>query len=93
MINRKVLPLAIDWPVFGLNTVVKPLNKYFGSNVKRHLTTSISDNTVIGCDTSVGARSVIINSTIGNNCKIGEECWIVDCIIWDNVDIRKGSKL
>jgi len=28
VIARKVLPFAVDWPVFGLNSTNKPFNKY-----------------------------------------------------------------
>ena len=37
----------------------KPFNKYVAQNVRRHLTSRISDSTVIGSNSVVGQSSII----------------------------------
>ena len=61
--------------------------------VKRHISSTISDRCVIGKHTEIGANSLIVNSVIGNNCRIEDGVTILDSIVWDGAVVKKGSKL
>ena len=59
IIQRKCYPFVIDFPVFKGNFEVQPHNKYIGSRIKRHLSSTISDCSVIGSDVEIGEDSVV----------------------------------
>ena len=95
IIARKCYPFVVDFPVFHASLehhkmvyVEAPFNKYVAQNVRRHLTSRISDSTVIGKNTEIGERSVVEQSVIGSNCKIGKNVTIRRSIIWDGTEIH-----
>lgn len=64
-----------------------------GVEVKRHLSTMISDNCVVGEFTKLGANTVIKTTVVGKACNIGTNCQIENCIIWDNCTIGDGVQM
>ena len=95
IIARKCYPFVVDFPVFHATPQFHrmvysetPFNKYVAVNVKRHLTSRISDSTVIGDNSVVGENSTVEQSVIGANCKIGKNVTIRRSIIWDNTEIH-----
>ena len=70
-----------------LGYIEAPFNKYIAQSVKRHLTSRISDASVIGPNSEVRENSIIEQSVIGANCKIGKNVTIKRSIIWDNTEI------
>ena len=87
VIARKCYPFTVDFSVFhaASQTSMNPseftnrniayrtetFNKYLAQNVRRHLTSRISDSTVIGSNSEIKENSVIEHCVIGDNCKIG----------------------
>lgn len=69
---------------------VTPFNRYLGDGVKRHLSTNISDDCVVGTRTKIGAKTVIHKSVLGKNCIIGDNCRIENCILWDGCVVGDG---
>lgn len=68
-------------------------NKYLSKDLRRHISSTISDRCVIGQQTEIGANCLIINSIIGANCKIHDNVTIRDSIIWNGVTIKSGCTL
>ena len=93
IIQRRCAPFVVDFPVFSGSYKVATFNKYLSSDVKRHLSCTISDKCVIGKNTEIGANTLIVNSVIGDNCKIHDNVTIKDSIIWNGVTIKSGSSL
>ena len=48
---------------------------------------------IIGRGTSIGHRSEIIGSTLGQRCKIGEDVIIEEAYIWDDVTVEDGTTI
>jgi len=100
IIARKCYPFVVDFPVFHAKSeqsrlvyTEKPFYKYVASNVRRHLTSAISDNTVIGQNSEIGQNTIIDQSVIGANCKIGQNVTIKRCIIWDDTEIHDNTTI
>lgn len=94
LISRRVLPFVVDLPVFDTGvTKVQPFNRYYGSNVKRHLKSAIGDSCVVGSDSQIGENTQITNSVIGQGCKIGKNVVIKNCIVWDNVVLQDNCEI
>lgn len=83
----------VDFPVFSDNYQVAFSNKYLSKDVKRHISSTISDRCVIGKNSEIGANTLIVNSVIGDGCKIYDNVTIKDSIIWNDVTIKSGCKL
>jgi translation initiation factor eIF-2B subunit epsilon len=64
-----------------------------GIEVKRHLSTQISDSCVVGNYTQIGATTSLKGTVVGKNCTIGKNCKIENCIIWDNCKIGDGVSM
>lgn len=79
--------------MFSDSYKVATFNKYLSKNLRRHITSTISDKCVIGSHTEIGANTLIVNSIIGENCKIADNVVIKNSIIWDHVTIKTGSNL
>mmetsp|Transcript_16099 Transcript_16099/g.21152 ORF Transcript_16099/g.21152 Transcript_16099/m.21152 type:complete len:759 (+) Transcript_16099:202-2478(+) len=54
---------------------------------------SLSKSCILGAGCEIGSNSVIINSSLGRRCKIGEGVTIRDSIIFDDVEIGNDSVL
>lgn len=53
----------------------------------------IGANSVVGSATSIGDHCKVLNSVIGEGCKIGKNVLINGSFIWDNVIIEDGCKV
>jgi NDP-sugar pyrophosphorylase family protein len=93
VISRRCLPFVVEFPVFNLDVRQVHFNRYYGSNVKRHVKSDIGNHCVVGSDTRIGENAHIINSVIGSGCVIGNGVEIRDCIVWDNVVICDNCKI
>jgi carbonic anhydrase/acetyltransferase-like protein (isoleucine patch superfamily) len=83
----------VDFPVFSDSYKVATFNKYISKDVRRHISSTISDRCVIGQQTEIGANTLIVNSVIGDHCKIHDNVTIRNCIIWSGVTIKSGCNL
>ena len=100
IIARKCYPFVVDFPVFHASVdvhkmvyVEAPFNKYVAQGVRRHLTSRISDSTVIGNNSVIAENSQVEQSVIGANCKIGKNVTIRRSIIWDNTEIHDNCTI
>ena len=100
IIARKCYPFVVDFPVFHASNEhhrmvysETPFNKYVAVNVRRHLTSQISDSTVIGPNSEIRENSQVEQSVIGANCKIGKNVTIRRSIIWDNTEIHDNCTI
>jgi mannose-1-phosphate guanylyltransferase/phosphomannomutase len=41
----------------------------------------------------VADGAILLNSTVGKNCRIGKNAYLRECILWDGVEIGNGAKL
>jgi NDP-sugar pyrophosphorylase family protein len=44
-------------------------------------------------NTIIGQRAVIKSSILADNCKIGDDCQLIDAVLGDHVTVRNGLKL
>jgi translation initiation factor eIF-2B subunit epsilon len=93
IIQRRCAPFVVDFPIFSDVYKVATFNKYLSSDLKRHISSTISDRCVIGKQTEIGANTLIVNSVIGDGCKIHDNVTIRDSIIWNDVTIKSGCIL
>ncbi|XP_039791852.1 translation initiation factor eIF-2B subunit epsilon-like isoform X2 [Panicum virgatum] len=66
---------------------------YKASDVTLSHSAQIGANSVVGSATSIGDHCKILNSVIGEDCKIGKNVLINGSYIWDNVIIEDGCKV
>ncbi|KAL8226412.1 hypothetical protein R6Q57_016244 [Mikania cordata] len=66
---------------------------YRASEISQSYSANIGRFTYIGKGSSIGGRTIILNSVIGEGCKIGDDVFIEGCYIWNNVTIEDGCKL
>lgn len=83
----------VDFPVFSDSYKVNTFNKYLSKDLRRHISSTISDRCVIGKQTEIGANVLIENSVIGDGCKIHDNVKIKDSVIWNDVTIKTGCIL
>lgn len=50
----------------------------------------ITPDCVIADGTDLGKKTTIKRTIIGKNCRIDEKCKIIDCVIFDHVQIKEG---
>jgi translation initiation factor eIF-2B subunit epsilon len=94
IISRRAFPLCPDNNLFSDQTYnISKEQVYKEDPVIVTRSSTIESGTVIGKDTSVGARSVIQNSVIGRRCYIGKDVKIEDAYIWDDVTIGNDVKI
>lgn len=93
IIQRRCSPFVVDFPIFSDAYKVSTFNKYISKDVRRHISSTISDRCVIGQQTDIGANTLIVNSVIGDGCKIADNVTIRDSIIWNGVTIKSGCTL
>ncbi|KAG1676663.1 Translation initiation factor eIF-2B subunit epsilon [Nymphon striatum] len=63
-------------------------NVYKGKDVILQRGCEVKENVVLGHNTLVGENSIIIDSVVGNSCKIGKNVRIEGAFIWDNAIIE-----
>ena len=68
-------------------------NIYLNTNVSLAFGCELHEDVVIGRNTSVGVSTHITQSSIGHNCRIGDNVVIEGAYIWDNCVIERGSKV
>lgn len=66
---------------------------YKASDVTLSPSAQIGANSVVGSATSIGDHCKVLNSVIGEGCKIGKNVLINGSFIWDNVIIEDGCKV
>lgn len=66
---------------------------YKASDVTLSYSAQIGANSVVGSATSIGDHCKVLNSVIGEGCKIGKNVLINGSYIWDNVIIEDGCKV
>lgn len=83
-------PFAPDAQLWKNPYSYDDLYRYFGSESKPHHTAIISDVSAVGPKSLIGERSQIINSIIGANCKIAQDCIIRNSVLFDEVELKEG---
>ena len=68
-------------------------NIYLNTNVSLAFGCELHEDVVIGRNSSIGVSTHITQSSIGHNCRIGDNVVIEGAYIWDNCVIDKGSKV
>lgn len=68
-------------------------NIYLNTDVSLAFGCELHEDVVIGRNTSVGVSTHITQSSIGHNCRIGDNVVIEGAYIWDNCVIERGSKI
>lgn len=66
---------------------------YRASDVTLSHSAQIGANSVVGSATSIGDHCKVVNSVIGQGCKIGKNVVINGSYIWDSVIIEDGCKV
>jgi len=66
---------------------------FFLADVTLSPSAQIGANSVVGSATSIGDHCKVLNSVIGEGCKIGKNVLINGSFIWDNVIIEDGCKV
>ncbi|XP_076904384.1 uncharacterized protein LOC143559806 [Bidens hawaiensis] len=94
IIQRWTYPFVPD-VAFSSNdsTHVERNGIYRASEISQSRSAEIGQFTCIGKGSSIGDRTVILNSVIGAGCKIGCNVLIDGCYIWNNVTIEDGCVL
>lgn len=65
----------------------------FWSEIGQSGSAQIGPFTVIGHGTTIGNKTSISNSVVGESCSIGSNLTIEGCYIWHNVTVEDGCKL
>ena len=68
-------------------------NIYLNTNVSLAFGCELHEDVVIGRNTSIGVSTHITQSSIGHNCRIGDNVVIEGAYLWDNCVIERGSKV
>ena len=68
-------------------------NIYLNTNVSLAFDCELHEDVVIGRNSSIGVSTHITQSSIGHNCRIGDNVVIEGAYIWDNCVIERGSKV
>ncbi|KAJ0843397.1 putative W2 domain, nucleotidyl transferase domain, trimeric LpxA-like superfamily [Helianthus annuus] len=94
IIQRWTYPFVPDVQ-FSLNnpTNLERHGIYRASEILQSRSAEIGPFTYIGKGSSIGGKTVISNSVIGDGCKIGSNVLIDGCYIWNNVTIEDGCNL
>ncbi|KAG2662453.1 hypothetical protein PVAP13_1KG538800 [Panicum virgatum] len=66
---------------------------YKASDVTLSHSAQIGASSVVGSATSIGDHCKVLNSVIGEGCKIGKNVLINGSYVWDNVIIEDGCKV
>jgi UDP-3-O-[3-hydroxymyristoyl] glucosamine N-acyltransferase len=95
VLQRKVFPLVIDKRALDpvANYRLNQAMAYIEKSALLDVTAQVTKNTVIGAKTDIGPRTTIDCSSVGSECKIGENVQIRNCIIGNDVVIEDGCKL
>lgn len=94
ILGRCTYPLCPDSNLApGQNYHFQEGNLYKEDGLSIARTSTIKRKAVLGRQTSVKDRSVIVNSTIGRNCQIGSDVHVNGSYIWDDVQIGDGTKI
>ncbi|XP_076881218.1 uncharacterized protein LOC143529278 [Bidens hawaiensis] len=94
IIQRWTYPFVPDVG-FSLNsgTNLERHGIYRGSEISQSRSAEIGPFSCIGKGSSIGGKTVISNSVVGEGCKIGSNVSIDGCYIWNNVTIGDGCVL
>lgn len=76
-----------------LNLVKIKLKEKFGVNTIVSNSANLDGLSMIGDGSFIGDESRLINSVIGNNCKIGRNTIIKDSVVWDGAQVGNGARL
>ena len=68
-------------------------NIYLNTNVSLAIGCELQEDVVIGRNTSIGVGTHITQSSIGHNCRIGDNVVIEGAYIWDNCVIDRDCKV
>ena len=99
VVSRNILG-RFTYPLCPGSNLVSGQNYYFqegnlykedGLSIAR--TSTVKRKVVLGRQTSVQDRSLIVDSTIGRNCQIGSDVQIYGSYIWDGVQIGDGTTI
>ncbi|TVU27755.1 hypothetical protein EJB05_19255 [Eragrostis curvula] len=95
IIQRWTYPMVPDVLSFDncLETKLHRQGIYKASDVILSHSAQIGANSVVGSATNIGDQCRVINSVIGEGCKIGKNVLINGSYIWDNVIIEDGCKV
>lgn len=92
IIQRWTYPFVPD--VFGRSsTKHERQGVYRAAGVVQSRSAQIGPFALVGSNTTIGDRTKIYNSVVGEGCNIGSDVSIDGCYIWDNVIIENGCKL
>ncbi|XP_047337894.1 translation initiation factor eIF-2B subunit epsilon [Impatiens glandulifera] len=92
IIQRWTYPFVPD--VFGSSSTKHDRQGvYRASGVLQSRSAQIGPFALVGSDTTIGDKTKIYNSVVGEGCNIGSDVSIDGCYIWDNVTIENGCKL
>jgi translation initiation factor eIF-2B subunit epsilon len=95
VLHRWVSPVMVD------NSLLNPKSSYRltrhtvyrEKNVRTHLSSRIGPDVVLGQGCVVGESTVISKTVVGANVTIGKNCSIVNCFLWDGVQIEVCSSV
>lgn len=94
IIQRWTYPLVPDVQ-FSMNSATKLERNgiYRASEISLSRSSQVGPFTYIGKGSSIGNNTIVLNSVVGDGCKIGSNITIDGCYIWNNVTIEDGCKL
>lgn len=95
IISRKAYPMVVDKKSVDAkaNYVNKMLNTYIDQSANIAVSSKVSNRSVIGPKTNMGANCTVEYSSIGSNCKIANNVTLINCHIHNQVKIEEGCHL
>lgn len=95
IINRWVYPLVPDMGISCLS----PQYSFLRNNIYRHKNVKVDRNCTLNSDVVlqdgvfVDSKSILINSVLGKNCKIGKNCSLSNSYIFENSTVGDDCTL
>ena len=94
ILGRCSYPLCPDSNlVSGQNYHFQKGNLYKEAGLSIARSSIVKRKVVLGRQTSIKDRSLIVDSTVGRNCQIGSDVHVSGSYIWDDVQIGDGTKI
>ncbi|KAL8794532.1 MAG: hypothetical protein Q9195_002867 [Heterodermia aff. obscurata] len=94
ILERCTYPLCPDSNlVSGQNYRFQESNLYKEDGLSIGRTSIVKRKVVLGRQTSIKDRSLIVDSTIGKDCQIGSDVHVSGSYVWDDVQIGDGTKI
>ncbi|KAL9100030.1 MAG: hypothetical protein Q9163_004547 [Psora crenata] len=94
ILGRWTYPLCPDSNLMeGQSYQLKHGRVYREDGVHIDRNTDVKGRTVLGAGTEIGKDSLVINSIVGRNCKLGNNVHISDAYLWDDVVVHDNARI